>query len=815
MGSESTTRAVVWPRLADPWPALLLFVVAVLYRTLFAGAAYLATIDTGTVQLMALRIVGGDRPLFFYGQGYMGALEAYVAALTIRMFGPSELAVCLSPILFSGAWAVVTYLLFRRLLNAHAGLWAAVCVAIPGWYTLWYSTAPYGGYSVLFFFGTLACWLAARCTQRPPSRMGLIGYGMGIGIAGAVGLWTHFLVAPYLVTAAFLIWIGRRRIGGSVVTVGLLALIGSVWLLGLMPAWLVRETHAGPDVASFSLAASQFAASARVLLGHNLPAMLFETFRSPGGWAVLGWGLHPVVLVSGGIGLVAAGFALPAAWKKHRAAVLAPAVFGACFLAMYLPHSRSLEHAPRYIIPLWSIGVAAGWALAGVTSGRRAARVVTAGFLVWVVAQVGGSWAYAKEQHQARGFKRLARAQAVAFADHAGVSTVHMVGGRIFGLHGQHLTFASGGRIRFVSSYDERDYPALPLAEADPNPGWLCQTALLDPVLAALDDLQVAYQVERGDYYSLVHHAEAPPRARRSVPAREMKIQLGDGDQAVSALLDRRMGTTLAGGVSDVLSVDLGRIRSVEGLRWAASGPEQAGLPNGYRLEIAGENGQFHTIRDVPRRIAVGYAIGPRPFLKGYHGVMEIRWDPVAARTLRLTILSAQGQSDQWQADELFVFESDKGEGTEPDLGAMQQALETAGVQFLATDRWLSAQLSVGLETPSALPMTFPPYSATYAPSWMDRRILPGSGVAVAPRADVAEECRNLLIETYGEAGVSGDYSFPPYRLLVLAPVGAATGKGVLSWTGLTLVRQSVPGQAGGDSEPSSVSAETASPVIR
>jgi hypothetical protein len=43
--------------------------------------------DEAIVALMARHILQGERPIFFYGQAYMGSLDAYLVALGFLLFG--------------------------------------------------------------------------------------------------------------------------------------------------------------------------------------------------------------------------------------------------------------------------------------------------------------------------------------------------------------------------------------------------------------------------------------------------------------------------------------------------------------------------------------------------------------------------------------------------------------------------------------------------------------------------------------------------------------------------------------------------------
>ncbi|HKJ65439.1 MAG TPA: hypothetical protein VJ969_08555, partial [Desulfopila sp.] len=54
--------------------------LAVGLRCAMAVFVFASTRDTSVVGIMGLHILEGARPLFFYGQAYMGAAEAYLTA---------------------------------------------------------------------------------------------------------------------------------------------------------------------------------------------------------------------------------------------------------------------------------------------------------------------------------------------------------------------------------------------------------------------------------------------------------------------------------------------------------------------------------------------------------------------------------------------------------------------------------------------------------------------------------------------------------------------------------------------------------------
>ncbi len=140
--------------------------------------------DASTCYLMALRILGGDRPLYFYGQDYQGAAEAYLAAGLFKIFGPSiPLAGAVSLFEWSLAVGAGVYLLIKGASKYHGilgGLFAAV--AVP--YTLHYVVVPYWGYPGGLLLGMLALLPACAILEKgpSPSRFILLGFITGFGL---------------------------------------------------------------------------------------------------------------------------------------------------------------------------------------------------------------------------------------------------------------------------------------------------------------------------------------------------------------------------------------------------------------------------------------------------------------------------------------------------------------------------------------------------------------------------------------------------------------------------------------------------------
>src|SRR6267378_8255777 len=88
--------------------------------------------DEAVVGLMARHIAFlGDRPVFYYGQPYLGSLEAFSAAPLFRLFDSSTVLLKLVPTAYSLGFLALSALLARELFGMGAGLATAAYLAVP------------------------------------------------------------------------------------------------------------------------------------------------------------------------------------------------------------------------------------------------------------------------------------------------------------------------------------------------------------------------------------------------------------------------------------------------------------------------------------------------------------------------------------------------------------------------------------------------------------------------------------------------------------------------------------------------------------
>jgi 4-amino-4-deoxy-L-arabinose transferase-like glycosyltransferase len=218
---------------------LTLLVLAALLRLALALAGWPESdSDEATIGLAALHIArDGAHPAYFYGQDYMGTLEAWLGAATFHVLGVSTFALRLGVIALTTAAFAAVYLLAVTLYDRRVAL-GTLALLVPGSEPVLYNQVKaVGGHAETLLFGALCLLLAtrlARSAGEPVAspwrrRAGFAGWGLSAGL----GLWSHLLVAPFvLASAAPLLACCRRELRGR----ALPWLLGGL-LLGGAPMW--------------------------------------------------------------------------------------------------------------------------------------------------------------------------------------------------------------------------------------------------------------------------------------------------------------------------------------------------------------------------------------------------------------------------------------------------------------------------------------------------------------------------------------------------------------------------------------------------
>ncbi|WP_431948002.1 DUF423 domain-containing protein [Micromonospora marina] len=304
-GVREEPRETAHPRTPRrlPLPTLLALLVG------FAGVGYRLALlfadvpptnsDEATMGLAALHIARGDGfPVWFYGQAYMGTLEAYLAAPLVALAGPSVLVLRLPTLALYALFLLLSWRLTRRL---GGDRWYALLVvavlALGSDRVVKNQLIAGGGYPELNPAGAaLALLTVGLCVTGAGARLPRwAAWGLICGVL----LWVDPLILPYVLTlGALLVARRRRELAGRAGVV----LTGAL-LLGAAPM-LVDSIRHGRNPATAVLAAGGTGAPAdwadrlhgALVLGPSLAA----GFCSPGRCATwqLWWAVaFPVLLV--------------------------------------------------------------------------------------------------------------------------------------------------------------------------------------------------------------------------------------------------------------------------------------------------------------------------------------------------------------------------------------------------------------------------------------------------------------------------------------------------------------------------------------
>jgi hypothetical protein len=378
------------------WACLLLALVVRVW--LVARTNGVIDGDEVLVGVQAEHILRGTLPIYFYGQPYMGSLEAYLVALFVAIGGPSAWTLRAEPVLLSLVVVWLTWKLAAALADAaqlppYARLAfmtvAASIAAIPPLYDGILELRTYGGYIETFILMLLLLLSALRLTRRwheGASRQEITLRWVGIGFIAGLGFWIYPLIISAVLAAAA--WIAgdrllevvrqRREIVAAPGSYALSAIKGSIPVLAAIPASLVGfvpalywgATHQWQNISyilGLGVSAQRYASISQVTRSYItcvVPRVISGAVPKEAPLLAV---LHSPLLVVGGLCIFASaalvGIAVlsqhPLLLRLQRLVML-PLLFGACTAlifctskaSVYVVISCNYDIAGRYATPL-------------------------------------------------------------------------------------------------------------------------------------------------------------------------------------------------------------------------------------------------------------------------------------------------------------------------------------------------------------------------------------------------------------------------------------------------------------------------------
>lgn len=349
-----------------PWAGLLVILIAAAGLKLWLTAANAIPFnsDEAVVGLMARHILQGERPIFFYGQAYMGSLDAFLVAGGFAIFGQQVWVIRLiQAVLYLGV-IFSTYLLGKKALGSTlTGLLAALILAIPTVNVTLYTTASLGGYGEALLIGNLELLTAfaagARLKAGNRGEWRTAALFLLWGALAGLGLWANALAMIYTIpTGLYLLWRIYKTTGFAAGWIYILAAIPG-FFAGSAPWWFFAVRNGlgtlVTELMGTAVAVEQGSYLARVF-GHIFNLLLLGGtvifgLRPP--WEVnwLGLPLLPFALIFwAGVLILAVRGVSPKAerWEERR-------TLGGVFWTLavgFVFTSFGVDPSGRYFIPL-------------------------------------------------------------------------------------------------------------------------------------------------------------------------------------------------------------------------------------------------------------------------------------------------------------------------------------------------------------------------------------------------------------------------------------------------------------------------------
>jgi hypothetical protein len=316
----------------------LLTLVSGLNRYLFLREAQFSIdADEAIVGLMGKHLLeGGKITTFYYGQHYMGSLEAWLAGLYFSLFGISSFALKLVPFTFSLFLLWALFVLTKKIYGLAPAWICAVLAAFPAQILVDWGAKARGGFIEIVVFGALATILFLNWLEtRNVKFIFWCGFLLGVG-----WWWNNQIV--FFMTALGIYGIFAVKLK-EVFKVGSAAFLS--FFLGGLPFWLYNINHSFISFNTLTNSAGgKFWVQVEGFFTHSIPILAgvkrvyHETDLIPYGSYII----YLIILLL-----------LYRIIKDSKKGLVLLLIFLATFFIFTTSSFGHLYKAPRYILPIY------------------------------------------------------------------------------------------------------------------------------------------------------------------------------------------------------------------------------------------------------------------------------------------------------------------------------------------------------------------------------------------------------------------------------------------------------------------------------
>jgi Dolichyl-phosphate-mannose-protein mannosyltransferase/F5/8 type C domain len=649
--------------------------------TLLAGVFVLARVTVGLspalsetyydealTGLMCLAILRGLPQVFYWGQPYLGAVDAYFAAAAFYIFGPSTLTLRLSVASLSALWVWAAWRIGRRVAGERWGLLAGLQVALPPIFLTHLQLSSHAE-GVALTLGTVSLAAAISLLRSEPARSTRLEpwTWVVLGLTAGLAWWASQMATMLLIAAALGLLVARPAVlrgPWPYVALGLFAVASG-------PFWLWNEGH---EWATFRhlLEWGDPLPTPSVRIEHvayALVSSLRDTYWDGRAVPLPPWASRLGWFVVGAVYLPAVGLAASrlVVWIRrigHKTrpwrdpldlVALAFWLTVAAHLLTWFGSSGIIRYSVTFFGPLPLLVAAMLARLARLGRAGRAIAIGLGGALI----------GFNLFTHVA--FLRDGAAGPVRPVD-AVIARLESVGATACYADSriaQVLSFESAGRIKCADYRGLRDYATLRSVDQIETANSVA--IVTHPGIKPPDPTQMARGLTRigatmeqaavGDYV-IFHHAFPPDPRVDPVPTAGWRARASSNADRAARAFDRQAWTRwwAPGRSGEWYELDLGRIRPITEVSLLAA-PWSADAPPGLRVETSVDGVRWETAVTDPDLLPGIHWWKGHPRVDDGGLVIE-RFSPHNGRYVRLTNIGPQRAEVLWSIAELFVYET-------------------------------------------------------------------------------------------------------------------------------------------------------------
>jgi hypothetical protein len=639
---------------------------ALLRLDFMRAASFVIDADEAIVGLMAKHIVEGKEiPIFYYGQHYMGSLEALMVAGLFRLFGPSAIALQTVPLVCALLLIPVMYAVGKQCGGRVVGLVAALLTSIPPVGLVVWSVKARGGFIEILLLGALALLIALRWWRQGSYRL---VYPSFLGLVLGVGFWTNnqilYFIGPLGLFSALYLAQGLVQRQLSLSRLVLMVAVGTTaFFIGSSPFWIYNLQN---DYASFgmygSATAGQVLKHTQGLFSTALPVLLGAVHF----WEVEAAYPYSVIVAYSVYGAIFLTLFVSRSshWRalfqgrvewSHPIEVAPLIIVFSCVIFVVSTYGW-LVQAPRYLLPLYvPLFLVCGFIVAGLA--KRSPRAASALTCLLVVLNIASAYAGGravpgepvvfKGQRVSRDHSELIRA--LSNLGITKVRTNYWIGYRLAFETGEQVTFSIFGapyQVRLPQYEEGRDpssYNRTPIVAVP------AEAAVVRDVLQTLGytftELSVSGYVL---FHGITEGEPTRPMTNAWVGAQLSGFGSREPSDAVDGDSTTRWGTGTHQSPGQSFRIDFPTPRKVAGLSYDLAGFLHD-YPRGLKIEVEGVNGNRRTVLSELGYSKVSF------YLKENRGI-TLFWPSERIKSIILTQTKSDPVFD-WSIAELYLYE--------------------------------------------------------------------------------------------------------------------------------------------------------------